>query len=318
MWGGRIRFTSPMLFAIGMVAMFTVGGLSGVTHAVSPADTQQTDTYYIVAHFHYVLFGGALFVFVGAMYYYWPKAFGYFLSDTVGKVNFWILFVGFNLTFGPMHILGLWGQPRRIYTYRSNYGFAFWNFVSTIGAVIIGVSFLILAGNIAVSYVKAKKAVNGAALVAPPDPWDARSLEWLTPNPPPPHNFDYVPLVHGLDEVWWRKYREEDGRMVRIRTAEEVVEKGDRTGVHLPSPSYWPIVLAFGLPFIAWGLIYNLWLCLLGGFFVIAGVYGWVLEPSVDDSTGHDDHEPHDGPEGSHDTDEGGAAATDEEAALVD
>ena len=112
-----------MLFSIGLVTMFTIGGLSGVTHAVAPADTQQTDTYYIVAHFHYVLFGGAFFGFMGGFYFYWPKVFGYLLNERVGKVNFWLMLLGFNLTFGPMHILGLQGMPRRIYTYDDGYGF---------------------------------------------------------------------------------------------------------------------------------------------------------------------------------------------------
>ncbi|MBI2708229.1 MAG: cytochrome c oxidase subunit I [Actinobacteria bacterium] len=318
MWGGQVRFKAPMLYAIGMVAMFTVGGLSGVTHAVSPADTQQTDTYYIVAHFHYVLFGGALFVFVGGFYYYWPKVFGYFLSDAGGKLNFWILFVGFNMTFGPMHILGLRGQPRRVYTYRSNYGYEFWNMVSTIGAIIIGISFLVLMANIAIGYARAKRLSAGGPLTAPPDPWDARSLEWLTANPTPVHNFDRVPTIRfGLDELFYRKYREDEGgRLVRVATAEEVVEKGDRTDVHLPSPSYWPIVVAFGLPFVGWGLIYNLWLALVGGAVVVLGIFGWALEPSVDDEGGplHPDHgqPPTTGESGA------AEAPVEQEAALVD
>ena len=129
MWGGKLTFTTPMLFSIGLVAMFTIGGLSGVTHAVAPADTQQTDTYYIVAHFHYVIFGGALFGFLGGFYFWWPKVFGYFLNERRGKWHFWLMLIGFNLTFGPMHILGLQGMSRRIYTYHDGYGFNFWNMV---------------------------------------------------------------------------------------------------------------------------------------------------------------------------------------------
>ena len=128
-----------MLFSIGLVTMFTIGGLSGVTHAVAPSDTQQTDTYYIVAHFHYVLFGGAFFGFMGGFYFWWPKVFGYMLNEKLGKWNFWLMLLGFNLTFGPMHILGLQGMPRRTYTYRDGYGFDFWNMVSTIGAFTIAV-----------------------------------------------------------------------------------------------------------------------------------------------------------------------------------
>src|SRR3546814_12550699 len=112
MWGGKLTFTAPMLWAIGLVTMFTIGGLSGVSHAVAPADTQQTDTYYIVAHFHYVIFGGALFAFFGGFYFWWPKVFGHFLAETPGKVHFWIPPVGYNLPFDPMHLLGLPGTSR--------------------------------------------------------------------------------------------------------------------------------------------------------------------------------------------------------------
>ena len=132
--------------------MFTIGGLSGVTHAVAPSDTQQTDTYYIVAHFHYVLFGGALFGFVGGWYFWWPKVFGYRLSELHGKINFWILLIGFNLTFGPMHILGMQGMSRRYFTYSANQGFNLWNMVATVGAFTIAVGLLIFFANIAVSY----------------------------------------------------------------------------------------------------------------------------------------------------------------------
>jgi cytochrome c oxidase subunit 1 len=289
MWGGRLRFSSPMLYSVGLVTMFTIGGLSGVTHAVAASDTQQTDTYYIVAHFHYVLFGGALFGFVGGWYFWWPKVFGHYLNDRVGKINFWILFVGFNLTFGPMHILGLQGMPRRTYTYRDGYGFNTWNMISTIGAFTIALSFLVFFWNIRRSY-KAHKA-NPVAI--PADPWDARSLEWSIPSPTPAHNFDITPTVHRLDDFWHRKYQENaQGKLVRVATSEEIAQPGNGEGVHLPSPSYWPIVLAAGLPFVAWGLIFNLWLCLVGGILIVGAIYGWVLEPSTapEDDHGHGDH----------------------------
>ena len=143
MWRGSLRFRTPMLFAIGFVAMFTIGGLSGVTHAVSPHDRQQTDTYYIVAHFHYVLFGGSLFGIMAGFYYWWPKVFGYALSERLGKIHFWLWFIGFNVTFGPMHMLGLAGMPRRIYTYPKGMGWDFWNIVATVGAFIIALSVLV-------------------------------------------------------------------------------------------------------------------------------------------------------------------------------
>jgi cytochrome c oxidase subunit 1 len=288
MWGGKLRFTTPMLFAIGLVTMFTIGGLSGVTHAVAPADTQQTDTYYIVAHFHYVLFGGALMGFLGGMYFWWPKVFGFMLSDRIGKWHFWLILIGFNLTFGPMHILGLQGMPRRMHTYIADYGFEFWNMVATIGAFLIAVAMLVFVGNILVSW----RAHRMNPVDPGPDPWDARSLEWMVQSPPPPHNFDTVPTVSHLDEFWQHKYQENaDGKVVRIATGAEVAQRGDATDVHLPSPSYWPLVLAVALPTIAYGLIFNRGIAALGGVLVILAGFGLGYEPS-------DDPEAHHGPHG--------------------
>jgi cytochrome c oxidase subunit 1 len=280
MWRGKLRLNTAMLFAIGMVTMFTLGGLSGVTHAVSPADTQQHDSYYIVAHFHYVLFGGAFLAFMGSFYYWWPKAFGHRLGEKLGKFNFWTMLIGFNLTFGPQHILGLQGMPRRVYTYKANYGFDLWNMVSTIGSFILAISVTAFLINIFLS--RRKAAANPVDIG--PDPWDGRSLEWITASPPPAHNFDQVPVVTEYDELWHRKYAEdEQGRLVRVARTEDVVDPGIATDVHLPAPSYWPIVLAFGLMIAGYGLIFNLALCAVGGFIVFAAVFGWSLEPSDDE-----------------------------------
>jgi cytochrome c oxidase subunit 1 len=268
-----------------------------------------------VAHFHYVLFGGAFLGFLGGMYFWWPKAFGYALNEALGKWHFWLILIGFNLTFGPMHILGLQGMPRRTYTYREGYGFDLWNMVSTIGAFTIATSMLIFAFNIVYSWRKAK----ASKLQMAADPWDARSLEWMVASPTPEHNFDEVPVVRTLDEFWHRKYGEnEDGKLVRIAATEDVIQDGSSKDVHLPSPSYWPLVLASGLPLIAWGLIYNLWLCAVGGALLIAAFYGWVMEPSVDDEAPHDHGDDHDGDD--HDGDEAAVEATgdEEEEALVD
>ena len=285
MYTGKLTFSTPMLFAVGLVSMFTIGGLSGVTHSVSPSDWQQTDTYYIVAHFHYVLFGGALLGLFGGFYFWWPKAFGWSLSDRLGKVHFWFMLIGFNLTFGPMHILGLQGMPRRTYTYEDGYGLNFWNLVSSLGAYLIAVGVLVFIGNVFTSWRANKRGTN----TAEPDPWDGRSLEWMTPNPTPLHNFDEVPTVTHLDEFWHRKYGEDDaGRPVRIAATTDVVERGDATGVHLPSPSYWPIVLACGLPLIAYGIIYNLGLSFVGGLIVLGAIYGWGLEPATEPEPEHE------------------------------
>ena len=283
MWGGKLLFNTPMLFAAGVVSMFTIGGLSGVTHSVAPADTQQTDTYYIVAHFHYVIFGGALLGIFAGFYFWWPKVFGYMLGEKLGKLNFWLMIIGFNLTFGPMHILGLQGMSRRIHSYSPGFGFEFWNLVETIGSFVIGIGVLLFLINI---YASAKKA-KGQPPVGP-DPWDARSLEWITPNPTPVHNFDEVPVVEELDDFWHRKYgKDENGKVIRIASAEEVCQDGSAENVHLPSPSYWPLVLALGFPFIGYGLIYNLWFCVPGGIMILMSIYAWAFEPPDDPEEGH-------------------------------
>ncbi|HMQ24612.1 MAG TPA: cytochrome c oxidase subunit I [Acidimicrobiales bacterium] len=291
MWGGKLHFTTPMLFAVGLVAMFTIGGLSGVTHSVAPSDTQQTDTYYIVAHFHYVLFGGALMGLFAGIYFWWPKIYGYKLNERWGKAHFWIMLIGFNLTFGPMHILGLQGMSRRIWTYDDGLGFNLWNAVSSVGSAILAVGVLLFIINVFVSRSRAKGQESLG-----PDPWDSRSLEWMIPSPPPEYNFSEIPVVTSRDDFWNRKYGEdENGKLVRLHSVEEVAQAPGATGIHLPSPSYWPIVLAFGLPFIGYGLIYSLWWAALGGVIVIAGIYGWALEPADDDENphDHDDHDDH-------------------------
>jgi cytochrome c oxidase subunit 1 len=284
MWGGKLRFDTPLLFSCGLITMFTIGGLSGVTHSVAPADTQQTDTYYIVAHFHYVLFGGAFFGFMGGFYFYWPKIFGYRLNETLGKWNFWVMLLGFNLTFGPMHILGLQGMARRYSSYLPEDGFTFWNKLATIGAFTLASSVALFLFNIAYSKVKARDLPPPG-----PDPWDARTIEWMIPSPPPAYNFDPIPTITTLDDFWYRKYGEtEDGRLVRIARTEEVAQPVHDAHVHLPSPSFWPIVTAFGLPIVAYGLIFSLWLCIPGALIVITGLYGWVTEhPDDPDAATH-------------------------------
>ncbi len=287
MWGGKLSFTTPMLFAAAMIVEFTIGGLSGVTHAVSPSDTQQTDTYYIVAHIHYVLFGGAVLAFFSAFYYWWPKIFGKCLDERLGRWNFWLMIVGMNLTFAPMHIIGLQGQPRRMYVWteaRAGSGvfdLGFWNLVASIGA-------FVLAAGIAVFFLNVVRTHRRAPR-APRDPWDARTLEWLTESPPAPHNFDVLPEVHHLDEFFHRKYADvgtgSTHDMRRVATADEVIAAEalrPRQPIHLPSPSYWPVLVALMLPVIAFGVIFFVPAAIAGTAGVVICLFGWALEPSVE------------------------------------
>ncbi len=284
MWGGKLWFTTAMLFAIGLIVQFTIGGLSGVTHAVAPSDTQQTDTYYIVAHFHYVLFGGAVMGLFAGLYYWWPKAFGKQLSEKLGKANFWTMVVGLNMTFGPMHIVGLQGQPRRMYqttAARAGDGFfniSFWNLVASIGSFILAIGVLLFVINVIITTAKGPKAAL--------DPWDARALEWMTASPPKEHNFDVIPTVHHLDEFFHRKYEDvgegEHHEFRKIATAEELLAEEEANAdahIHMPSPSYWPVVVAAALPIIAYGVIFSHWLIAVGFAVVLLGIYGWALEP---------------------------------------
>ena len=291
LWGGKLRFTTAMLFAIGLIIEFTIGGLSGVTHSVSPSDTQQTDTYYIVAHFHYVLFGGAVFGLFAGFYYWWPKVFGKMLNERLGKWNFWLMVIGMNLTFGPMHILGLQGQPRRMQNwtkFRAGEGFfngVFWNLVATIGSFILALGILLFLVNVV------RTARNPQR--APADPWDARSLEWMTDSPPKEHNFDAIPTVHALDEFFHRKYEEdlETGKIRKVADYADVMAAealNADTNIHMPSPSYWPIILALALPIIAYGVIFNTLLAVFGAFLLIFAMFGWALEPSVADDSDYD------------------------------
>jgi len=194
MWGGKIRFKTPMLFATAFLVLFTIGGISGVTFAMVPIDWQTTDTYYVVAHFHYVLFGGTLFGVFAGLYYWFPKITGKLLSERLGKWHFWLTLIGFNLTFFVQHLLGLAGMARRVYTYPNFPGWGDMNLISTVGAFVLAIATLVLVWNLIVSLRRGQSAGD--------NPWEAWTLEWATSSPPPVHNFDSVPPVRGRRPLW--------------------------------------------------------------------------------------------------------------------
>ena len=279
---GSVRLTTAMLFSLGFIAMFTIGGLSGVMHSIVPADSQQTDTYFVVAHFHYVLFGGLIFAVFGGMYYWLPKVFGRMLDERLGKINFWTMLVGFNLTFFPMHLLGLYGQPRRTYRYDTGLGWDGLNQAVTIGSFVIAFSTLLFVVNVITSITMKRGAVAGD------DPWDARSLEWSISSPPPEYNFAEVPEVEARDDFWRRKYTEDDeGRLLALPKGGAYGASQpdhDNHGIHLPSPSIYPLVMAFGLLPIGYAAVYQSWVPLLIGLMVLLfGMYAWGIEPTTEE-----------------------------------
>jgi cytochrome c oxidase subunit 1 len=200
MWGGSLRFTTAMKFATALVGMFTIGGISGVMHSSPPADLQQTDTYFIVAHFHYVLFGGSMFGLFAGVYHYFPKMTGRLMSEKLGNWSFWLMFVGMNLTFFPMHFSGLLGMPRRIYTYDADQGYTLYNQMSSIGTAILIAGVAVTLHNLAKSWRKGERAGN--------DPWQAGTLEWTIPSPPPDYNFAQLPQVTSRYPLWDKKHPE--------------------------------------------------------------------------------------------------------------
>jgi cytochrome c oxidase subunit 1 len=288
LWGGTLNMKTPLYFALGFIAMFTIGGLSGVMLASPPADWLEADTYFVVAHLHYVLFGGTIFGLFAGIYYWFPKVTGRMLDETFGQIHFWLMMIGFNLTFAPMHILGMDGMPRRIYTYPTGMGWDLWNLVATIGAFTIGASVLVFVYNAMSSIRYGKRA--GA------DPWDGRTLEWTIPSPPPDYNFAQIPYVHGREPLWLEKHPETGhGHAMPVPIAGGAPEHGeyaegeeptaDDLGIHMPDPSYYPLIAALGLALTFAGLLVGhappppAWLSAIGLLCLFYGVYGWIFEP---------------------------------------
>ena len=252
MWGGRLRFTTANLFALAFIPTFVMGGVTGVQLAISAANYQFHDTYFVVAHFHYVIVGATVLGIFGGAFYWWPRMFGYTLDETLGKIFFWLFLAGFHLTFFVQHFLGLYGMPRRVASYLPGQGLDGMNYVSSLGAFLMGASFLFFVVNIFVSM--KNKTTTG-------DPWDGRTLEWAIPSPTPEYNFAQTPLVRDLDALWYEKYQG-DGKM---KAAEPL---GD---IHMPNGSILPIFISLGLFVASLGLIYHTWSVVIIGFVIVFG-----------------------------------------------
>lgn len=260
LWGGSIRLRTPMLYALGFLSMFMIGGFSGIMHSAAAADAQQHDSYFVVAHLHYVLIGGSLFALLAGITYWFPKITGRLLSERWGTWVFWIFFVGFNVTFFPMHLLGLQGMPRRVYTYSPEMGWQMGNLVSTIGAFVLAVAILLFMIGVGWGLRRGASAGN--------DPWDGRTLEWSIASPPPVYNFQVLPTVTDRDPFWVAK-----------RTPQGVVTPtGDGDGIHLPQPSIFPALCAFGLLLGAYGVLWSALLAVSGLGLAIVSIYGWAFE----------------------------------------
>jgi cytochrome c oxidase subunit 1 len=286
-----------MLFAVGFIAMFIIGGVTGIMHASPPADLIQHDTYFIVAHIHYVLIGGSIMALFAGIYYWFPKMSGRMLNETLGQWNFWTFFIFFNVTFMPMHWTGLLGMPRRVYTYGPELGVTGLNQLSTVGAMGLGFSVLIFVVNLFVSLRSGEPA--------PDDPWDGATLEWSIPSPPPVYNFARIPIVHSRDAWWAMKHPERmhldpmevtplaGGPAHATEQAHSVVATSNGVNeapplIHMPSPSYFPLVAALGLFVMAAGLlvadaagpgvipIFGT----VGLLMLLGSIYGWSFEPA--------------------------------------
>ncbi|HET9682568.1 MAG TPA: cytochrome c oxidase subunit I [Gemmatimonadaceae bacterium] len=317
MWGGSIEFTASMKFAIGMICLFIIGGISGVMHSSPPADLQQTDTYFIVAHFHYVMFGGSMMGIFAGIYYYYPKMTGRLLNEALGTWHFWLTFIGMNLTFFPMHFSGLMGMPRRIYTYDANQGWSTFNLISSIGAAVLIVGTAVFVWNFFRSFKTGAVAGN--------DPWKAGTLEWSIPSPPPEYNFARIPRVTSRLPLW-------DVTSPRLNAEVPHTARGDRRmdvdagskhvgvshhnptgeptqhgesgmhmepatgksaaelGIHMPNPTIKPLLCAVGLTWMFTGLLFihkdkmslAIALIISGAIFMTAALYAWVLTPLED------------------------------------
>jgi cytochrome c oxidase subunit I len=273
MWYGRVWFTTSMLFAIGFIVQFVIGGMSGVFSAAVPADWQVTDTYFVVAHIHYVFAGSSLFAVMAAIYYWFPKMYGRMLDERIGKLSFWTMFVGFNAAFFPMHILGFMGMPRRIYTFQPGLGFDTLNLIESVGAFVFTLGLVISLWNVIQS-----RAVGE---VAPPNPWGANTLEWLAASPPEHYNFERLPIVASRDPLWDGHYTfgpaYDEGRLT-VRTS--VLDANLEQVIEMPEDDVWAVLLALALLAIPIGLLWRWYGVAIAGVVVSLAMLARWLWPS--------------------------------------
>src|SRR4051794_8847456 len=277
LWDGRPLLRTPLLFVLGFFFIFVIGGLSGIILASVPLDTQVHDTYFVVAHFHYVLIGGAVFPLLGAVYYWFPKLTGRMMSERMGRWNFWLAFIGFNVAFFPMHILGLQGMPRRVYTYQPEMGWGSLNLVATIGAVILFLSFVLFLWNVVASLRSGDLAGD--------NPWDAGTLEWATSSPPPPQNFDRIPFVTNREPLWAERQSLPVVAGLRVRVRElvssTITEARPELREESPQPSIWPFLAAVAVAITFVGSIFTPYAVVWGAIPVAIALIGWFWPKGV-------------------------------------
>ncbi|MGF1529894.1 MAG: cbb3-type cytochrome c oxidase subunit I [Puniceicoccaceae bacterium] len=273
LWGGQIRFEIPMIFALGFIWMFMIGGFSGIMHSSAPADAQQQDSYFVVAHFHYVLIGGSILALLAGVYYWLPKATGKMWDQKLGQYVAWLVILGLNVTFFPMHFLGLAGMPRRTHSYLEGTGFSTLNLVCTIGAFILAFGILLFLIDIWRTVRKGKPA--------PADPWDARTLEWSLPSPPPVYNFASTPIIPARDAFYSHKLSLKGDPAYQPITS----LPSDGHGIHMPSQSWMPLfasfgflVLGFAMALKSTGIPFMGYLAIAGLGITTLGIYLWALE----------------------------------------